>query len=596
MFIPFLSIAQQGRDKVSEKKDSMVVYKKIKQAASKRKFTRLIYQAIFKDSTSEKIISPKAKMDNYNYYKGKIIRKIDVISLDPFGTSVNSPDQTADYPLAKIGNKLHAKSKALTIRNQLLIKKGDEVDPLSLRESERILRKTSYVRDAKISIRPVKNSKDSVDVVVVVQNLWSLLPTITTDGPYYTFSLQETNFLGLGQGFQNNFIARPDSLSHAVVSGNYTIPNIRNSFVSATAYYSTSAINSIRGMSVNRVFFSPLTKWAGGGNELLENSINPYVSIDSVQRGYAIQFRQHDYWIGRSFKINHGNSDAERSSRLVIAGRMLNTHYNKRPAIDTFHMFQNNTFYLGSIGYSTSSYYKDEYIFRFGVSEDVPEGSLFTLIGGVENKELFVDYYVGAKAAAAKHFEDIGYLSGDIEYGTFLRSKEAERGVVNFDFAYISDRLKLNRYGIRQFIYYHITEGIHRDPYESVNINENKGLYGFESNTLKGTSKMYLNLQSIIYTPWNLIGFQFAPVVFAGFGMMDSNHSSLLNSAVYQVYGIGVMIRNENLIINSFRFSFAFYPNEPGRQGVDFKLNPFGAYDLRFNDFFLAKPGPVAYQ
>jgi len=78
--------------------------------------------------------------------------------------------------------------------------------------------------------------------------------------------------------------------------------------------------------------------------------------------------------------------------------------------------------------------------------------------------------------------------------------------------------------------------------------------------------------------------------------LVDSNSSFFLKSTVYQVYGIGLLVRNENLIINSFRFSFAFYPNEPGRAGVDFKINPFGAYDLRFNDFFLSKPGPVSYQ
>jgi len=598
MFIPFLAIAQENKGTTKEKKDSLIVYKKIKRIASKRRFTRLVYQAIFKDSASEIIISPKVKKDDYDNYKGKIIRKIEIISLDPFGTSVDYPERKIDEPVLKIGNKLHSKSKEIIIKNQLLIKKGDELDPLSLRESERILRKSSYIRDAKISIKPIRNSKDSIDIIVVVQNLWSLFLIPTSDGPYYTASLEETNFLGLGQGFQNSLTFRPDSLSRAVLNGSYTIPNIRRSFITATAYYSTSTINSVRGVGVNRAFYSALTKWAGGGNEILVNSVNPYLSYDSLQADSRIQYWRHDYWIGRSFKLHHGQSDADRSTRLVIAGRLLKINYNQRPTseTDTLHIFQNSTFYLGSVGYSTSKYYKDEYIFRFGVNEDVPEGSLFALIGGVENKELLLDYYIGAKTAAGRHYNNIGYISGGLEYGTFLTSGLPKRGVANLDFSYISDRLRVNRYGIRQFVYYHLTQGINREVYENININGNKGLYGFESNTLKGKNKMYLNLQSIFYTPWNLIGFQFAPVVFAGFGLVDSNSSFFLKSTVYQVYGIGLLVRNENLIINSFRFSFAFYPNEPGRAGVDFKINPFGAYDLRFNDFFLSKPGPVSYQ
>lgn len=598
ILIPFLSIAQQDKGNIKEKKDSLSVYKRIKGIASKKRFTRMLYEAVFKDSASGLIISPNVKKDNYDKYKGKIIRKIEIISLDPFGTSVDYPDRIIDNSLMKTGNKLHSKSKELILKNQLLFKKGDELDALSLRESERILRKTSYIRDAKISINPVLKSKDSIDVVVVVQNLWSLLLFMDSNGPYHTISLEETNFLGFGHRLQNSLTFRFDSLSHTVLNGSYSVPNIRHSFITATAFYSTSANNSVRGISVNRAFYSPLTKWAGGGDEIIVNSPNLYIPPDSFNLSHTIQARHDDYWFGRSFQIHPGGADADRSSRLVMAGRIHNIHYTQRPNSenDTFHIFQHSTFYLGSIGYSTSKYYKDEYIFRFGVNEDVPEGILFDLNGGIENKELSLDYYVGAKIAAGRHFENIGYIAGGSEYGTFLTSGKPERGVINLDFSYISDRLKLNRYGVRQFIYYHLTQGLNREVYESVNINGNKGLYGFESNTLKGKSKMYLNLQALFYTPWNLIGFQFAPVVFAGWGMMDSNGTFLLKSTIYQVYGIGVMVRNENLIINSFRFSFAFYPYEPGRHGADFKINPFGAYDLRFNDFFLTKPGAVLYQ
>lgn len=596
--IPLLCFAQHDSNNTTLKKDSLAFYKKIKGLSSKRKFTRWVYEAVFKDSAANYIITPKVKMDNYDKYLGKIIRNIEIVSLDPFGTSVDYPDRVIENPLMKTGNKLHSKSKEIILKNQLLIKKGETLDPLSLRESERILRKTTYIRDAKITVTPVKNSSDTVDVLVVVQNLWSLLPTLESDGPYYTVSLKETNFMGLGQSFQNSVTFRPDSLNHAVLDGSYSITNIKHSFITVTAYYSTSAINSVKGISVNRKFYSPLTKWAGGIDQTLVSSVNPYFSSDALNSGYSIQYRNQDYWFGRSFKLHPGHTDADRSSRLVIAGRLLNIHYTERPtaALDSLHIFQHTAFYLGSVGYSTSKYYKDQYIFRFAVNEDVPEGSLFALIAGVEKKELFVDYYLGAKGAAGKHFENIGYLSGGAEYGTFLKSLKTQRGVINLDFTYISDRLKINKYGIRQFIYYHLTEGIGREPYETVNINGNKGLYGFESNTLKGKSKMYLNLQSVIFTPWNLVGFQFAPVVFAGFGMMSGEPTFSFKSPIYQVYGIGVLVRNENLIINSFRFSFAFYPNEPGRAGLDYKINPFGAYDLRFNDFFLSKPSPVSYQ
>ncbi len=594
LFSTLPAFGQQNDEEEEGKKDTSIVYKKIKEVAYKRKLTRFIYEAVFTDSSSGPTISP-IKKDNYNKYKGKIVRNIEIITLDPLGTSVNETDRVVNRPLVKAVNKVHIKSKKVIIKNLLLLKKGYRVDPLSVRESERILRRTGYIRDAKISIHSIPNNKDSVDITVVVQNLWSLLLIPEKDGPYYKISLKETNMIGLGHAFQNNLVFRPDSFSRAVLNGSYSIPNIKKTFITATLYYSNSSAIAVRGISLERAFFSPLTRWAGGGDEVLVNSINPYLP-DTTHAEYQLQYRKHDYWIGRSFKIHPGNTDEERTSRLVLTARFLNTHYNKKPLDDTSNIFQNSTFYLGSVGYSSSSYYKDNYIFRFAVNEDVPEGRLFALIGGVEDKELSLDYYVGAKASMGKHYGNAGYISAKLEYGTFLTARQPERGVVNFDFSFISDRLMINKYGIRQFIYYHVTQGIDRAHFEHININGNKGLYGFESKNLIGKSKMYLNLQSVIYTPWNLIGFQFAPVLFAGFGVINNTSAFNLKGPIYQVFGIGLLIRNENLIINSFRFSFAFYSNQSNTPGIDYRINPFGAYDLRFNDFFLSKPAPISYQ
>ena len=67
---------------------------------------------------------PKKIVSTYATFEGKIIRKINIVSLDPFGYSILD---TIDRPgrwMEKAGNVIHSKSKQWTLRNFLLFKKN----------------------------------------------------------------------------------------------------------------------------------------------------------------------------------------------------------------------------------------------------------------------------------------------------------------------------------------------------------------------------------------------------------------------------------------------------------------------------------------
>ena len=48
-------------------------------------------------------------------------------------------------------------------------------------------------------------------------------------------------------------------------------------------------------------------------------------------------------------------------------------------------------------------------------------------------------------------------------------------------------------------------------------------------------------------------------------GLLGNDNSPFYNSHMYQGYGIGLLVKNELLVISTFQFSFGFYPNVPGR-------------------------------
>ena len=67
-------------------------------------------------------------------------------------------------------------------------------------------------------------------------------------------------------------------------------------------------------------------------------------------------------------------------------------------------------------------------------------------------------------------------------------------------------------------------------------------------------------------------------------------------SKLYTQIGMGVLIRNENLIFSTFQISIAFYSSISGIGEDVFKMNSFKTTDFRFKDFEIGKPTVVTYQ
>ncbi|MCP2871720.1 hypothetical protein, partial [Salmonella enterica] len=87
----------------------------------------------------------------------------------------------------------------------------------------------------------------------------------------------------------------------------------------------------------------------------------------------------------------------------------------------------------------------------------------------------------------------------------------------------------------RQFLKYDYVFGENKISNERITINSDD-LYGFDSGSLSGTTKMVLNSETVAYLPYNLVGFRLAPVVTAGLGIIGSPEKRLVQSNLYQAY------------------------------------------------------------
>jgi hypothetical protein len=136
--------------------------------------------------------------------------------------------------------------------------------------------------------------------------------------------------------------------------------------------------------------------------------------------------------------------------------------------------------------------------------------------------------------------------------------------------------------------------GDHKQPAETITITSND-LYGFNSRYLTGNTKVVLQSQTVAFAPYNIIGFRFAPVFSAGFGVLGDQTHPVYQSNLFQGYSLGVMFRNENLLSSTFQVSFGYYPFFPGGVNNVYKYNPITSFTLRVRTFSVTKPSFLSF-
>lgn len=581
--------------------DTLSIYKKIKKIAYKHKATTLLYHAIFVEPVPKKydnkaLSDKQKKVDPNLIYQGKIIRTIKITTYDPFGFSVNDTNKREINPLQKIGNHYHIKTRDKIIHNLLLFKKDDPIDLLVVNESERILRQTAYINDARIYITNSVGS-DSVDVKVMVSDKWNIDIPVSGNINGGHLTVRNRNILGLGQRYEQ-FIAY-DVNGNYEFTGRNIVGNIGHSFISSDVFYTTTNYHTQVGFGLNRPFYSALSKWAGGVSARKTTGTYQYLdTLEKVNKQLDLNYYNSDVWIAKNVHPTTGIRVNRRISNLILALRYAQTHFDDRPSfsIDTSKTNVNTSLYLGSVGFALSKFYKDQFIFRFGANEDVPEGLVVQYLYGVLYKEFTgIRYYSGFDISRGKHFENIGYFSANIAYGSLFNRSVPNNSTFNLGGVYFSDLLRSKGWYFRQFVYIKYVNGINKTPYEKISLRTDE-LYGFKSGNLTGKSKVVVNLESVTYAPYNIIGFQFAPVLLLGFGMLETDSIRLFTGHVYQAYSAGFLVRNENLLTSSFKITYGVYPYLPAGSDKHYQFNPFISFTLKVRNFLFAKPEIVVYE
>jgi hypothetical protein len=597
LILLLFSFCKEGYSQKSDgKQDSLKLYRSMEDYAKKKSFTYALYKAFFRpvsDLNQKK--SKRLKIPSYKTFEGKIIRDIHISTYDPFGYDIYDTTQRANNFWTKAGNTLHLKSSPFAIRNQLLFHEGDTLDELTIKESERILRLSPYLKD--VVIYPVKAGKDSADIYIREIDVWSTIVKLSSAGNDTKIQLIEKDFFGTGHQLDNSIRFVPGN--NNIYEGIYTIPNFKNTFISTTLFYKADFDSLFyNGININRPFYSPLAKWAGGVAFSNTTTSDTLFYTDVIKTIPNVKYNQYDVWAGKSWQLFKGYSEISRITNLILTARYLNTDFLTNPltGTDSLGLLSDEKFYLAGLGVSQRIYVKDKYIFKFGLPEDVPTGQVLSFTVGRQNKGLINRTYFGTRIGWGNYIEHAGYFAANVEYGVFKDVSRLEQGVFSTDITYFTNLLEIGKWKLRQFVKPRLTLGIQRFPTDVLTVNEQNGIQGFNSTVLYGTKRLVFSTQTQLYAPYSVIGFRFAPIIYFAGALLSSANQSLFKSRFYSSIGFGILFRNELLVLNTFQIAIAFYPVIPGLSNNLLKLNSIKSYDFQFRDFDLEKPGTVTFQ
>jgi len=157
--------------------------------------------------------------------------------------------------LYRFANRIHVKTRADVIEQQLLLHTGDDFSPQAVEESERILRANRYIHDA--SITPVLREDGVVDLEVATTDVWTLMPKLS-----YTQSggasdvavgIKETNLLGTGVMLELEFKSDPDRDAKIL---KYKDQNLGDSWYGLSALYSDNSDGHEYALEFGKPFYS----------------------------------------------------------------------------------------------------------------------------------------------------------------------------------------------------------------------------------------------------------------------------------------------------------------------------------------------------
>jgi outer membrane protein assembly factor BamA len=376
-------------------------------------------------------------------------------------------------------------------------------------ESERKLRSKAFLGEA--DIRIIAEHADSVDIRVTTQDQWTtLLSTIFSQGGGRTVlggAIEEYNLFGYGKQVYTEAVHEPEGMRF---SFRYTDPQLVGSQWRTTGSVTHGPLRENYFIDLNRPFYSPDTKWAGGisasksetifRNFLGGRETNRYQGEFSslqlyVSRAYGERFHKKRVQLGyrlsdRSFSALGQQTtlpypDDERLNALDLSLSTEALHFAEEKRIDKFVRTEDLT--LGRRSGVTLS--------RTGIPFPTGVRRFEVGLSHRESHQLWRNSYMIARLGFSTLFERDHLISANVKYYDRLASWQTLALQADLDL------------------------GFDLEPGTEYILGGDTGLRGYPANEFPGNKRLLINVEDRLFT-----GIEFLTVALGGVVFIDAGH------------------------------------------------------------------------
>jgi hypothetical protein len=536
-----------------------------------------------------------ATIEYYRMFEGKTIAGIRIKPLSVFGPTFADTTNVPSSWIESFANRVHFQTSMIILRKNIRFHEGDAVDPFVLSENEKFIRDLPYINDVSFRLEQSLSNPDQVFITVLTKDVYSFgvsgkISGVTTGN----ITLYNNNIFGIGHQLSVKLLGYLQKTPAVGVETFYSIHNIVGSLIDLKAGYTDNYKQKGILFNLNREFKYSTTAWAGGVTFDRFYRSKKLASGDPVSTDDPLQYRYFDGWMGLNIPFSH--KKYQQSIQLTLAGRLSNTYFFVRPDPDIYNeqFFADNTLYLLGITLSTHNFQKSNLIYSYGITEDIPSGYLYELVGGYSDGEFLKRYYThlvlskGIVTSKQDYFYSLFKIGGYWDKGVF------EQGQVEMNVNYITRLFKAPLgFRYRQFVKLNYIRGIKRFEIENLYMNYMSSRYGIRgllNGDALGKQRLCLKTESVFFQRPAIFGFNIAWYGFADFGLIGDNNESIFNQKFFSGVGVGIRIRNESLVFKTLQIQVGYYP------GYKWGFNLSGFGRTSFDQFQPVKPTQLLFE
>ncbi len=490
-----------------------------------------------------------ALADRYARYAGRPIAVVIVHQVD----RLRPDDAPAGALMSSLARTLRPYTRERVLRQYLLFRQGDRIDPLKLADTERLLRGIEYVADVRLHVVPLTGQEQEVAVVVEIRDRLPVGARLDVrDVDRVDAGLFHANAGGLDVRVAVDLHYRQGVTPETGWGGELRKRNMGGAFLDVDLGYEDSWRGLERRAALTRVEAHPDIRWVGG-----------LAWSDRLERGQGQPSRQADRadaWAGRVIRLGRGAGAGGARPVLVPAVGLASIHHDLRPVVtpDSNLAWHDSRQVLAGLTWSRERDYRTSHLHGLGQTENLAGGQ------GLKFSAAYVDgEYLDRTGLFAQAWRQAVRARGDvlnvgIDAGGYLRDGRLEDGALRAGARYVSPLLGSGRWRSRLLAGVAWSRAVHPTGEAPLSLADGLGPREVDLPTPVGDRRLGLDTEWRVFPPWVASGFRCQLFAFADAALLAAPGQDLGGRPLVASAGLGLRVGNPDLVLPVVQLRVAF--------------------------------------